>query len=112
MIVFLLTFCDVEVEEIAVEDGLHDAGHHRDLVEEALCVIAPHPVGDVEGSVEAEEEQVVGGDGLRLAGLGDHEELWHYGHCFQKDGEGPQDLEAKGCVLTLKLFLIEGALHF
>lgn len=90
---FLLTPCDVKVEEIAVENGLHDAGHHGDLVEEALGVVTPHPVGYVEGSVEAEEEQVVGGDGLRLAGLGDHEELRHYGHGLQEDGEGPQDLD-------------------
>ena len=89
----LLTLCDVKVEEVAVEDGLHDAGHHGDLIEEALGVVTPHPVGDVEGSVEAEEEQVVGGDGLRLAGLGDHEELRHDGHRLQEDGEGPQDLD-------------------
>lgn len=55
-------------------------------------MVTPHPVDYVEGSVEAEEEQVVGGDGLRLASLGDHEELWHYGHRLQEDGEGPQDL--------------------
>jgi len=88
-----LTPRDVKVEEVAVENGLHDAGHHGDLVEEALGVVAPHPVGYVEGSVEAEEEQVVSGDGLGLAGLCDHEELRHYGHRLQEDGEGPQDLD-------------------
>lgn len=55
-------------------------------------MVTPHPVGDVQGSVEAEEEQVVGGDGFRLARLGDHEELRHYGHRLQENGEGPQDL--------------------
>lgn len=93
MQISLLTPGDVKVEEIAVEDGLHDAGHHSDLVEEALGVVTPHPVGYVEGSVEAKEEQVVGGNGLCLAGLGDHEELWHYGHRLQEDGEGPHDLD-------------------
>lgn len=88
----LLTPCDVKVEEVAVEYGLHDAGHHGDLIEEALRVVTPHPVGDVQGSVEAEEEQVVGGDGFCLARLGDHEELRHYGHRLQENGEGPQDL--------------------
>lgn len=56
-------------------------------------MVTPHPVGYVEGSVEAEEEQVVGGDGLCLTGLGNHEELRHYGHRLQEDGEGPQDLD-------------------
>lgn len=76
----LLTLCDVKVEEIAVKNGLHDARHHSDLVEEAFCVVAPHPVGYVESSVEPKEEQIVGGDRLRLSGLCDHEELRHYGH--------------------------------
>lgn len=74
------TFRDVQVEEVAVQDGLDDAGHHGDEVEEALEVEAPDPVDEVQGSVEAQEEQVVGGDGLRLPGLADHEELWQDGH--------------------------------
>lgn len=89
----MLTPCDVKVEEVTVENGLHDSGHHRDLVKEALRVVTPHPVGYVEGSVQAQEEKVVGGDGLGLTGLGDHEELWHYGHGLQEDGEGPEDLD-------------------
>lgn len=93
----LLTPREVQVEEVTVEDGLHDAGHHGDLVEEALGVVTPHPVGDVERSVQAEEEQVVGGDGLGLARLGDHEELRHYRHRLQENGERPQDLgEVRG----------------
>lgn len=48
----MLTSGEVEVEEVAVEDGLHDSGDHGDLVEEALCVVAPHPVGQVEGAVQ------------------------------------------------------------
>lgn len=83
---------DVKIEEIAVKDGLHHSRHHGDLVEEAFCVIAPHPVCDVESAVQAKEEQVVCRDGLRLPGFGDHEELRHNGHGLQEDGEGPQDL--------------------
>lgn len=86
------TSCDVKIEEIAVKDRLHHARHHGDLVEEAFCVITPHPVCDVESAVQAEEEQVVCGDGLRLPGFGDHEELRHYGYGLQENGEGPQDL--------------------
>lgn len=86
------TSCDVKIEEIAVKDRLHHSRDDGDLVEEAFCVIAPHPVCDVEGAVEPQEEQVVGRDGLGLARFGDHEELRHYGHRLQEDGEGPQDL--------------------
>ena len=74
------TFGDVEVEEVAVEDRLDQACHDGDEVEEALEVEAPDPVDEVQGSVEAQEEQVVGGDGLRLPGLADHEELRQDGH--------------------------------
>lgn len=80
VVLFLHTSGDVKIEEIAVKDGLHHPRHHGDLVEEAFRVIAPHPVCDVEGAVKAEEEQVVRGDGLRLPGFGDHEELRHDGH--------------------------------
>jgi hypothetical protein len=31
----------------------------------------------------------VGGDGLSLASLADHKELWKDGHGLQVDGEGP-----------------------
>lgn len=55
-------------------------------------MVTPHPVCNVESTVKAKEEQVVCRDGLRLPGFGDHEELRHYGHCLQEDGEGPQDL--------------------
>lgn len=92
--------CDIKVEEITVKDGLHHARHHCDLVEEALRVVAPQPVGDVEGSIEAEEEQVVGGDGLRFTSLCDHKKLRHYRHRLQKYGERPQDLQwGEGVVL-------------
>lgn len=83
---------DVKIEEIAIKDRLHHSRHDGDLVEEAFCVIAPHPVCDVEGAVKPKEEEVVGSDGLGLARFGDHEELRHYGHRLQEDGEGPQDL--------------------
>ena len=89
------TFRDVQVEEVTVQDGLDNAGHHSNEVEEALEVEAPDPVDEVQGAVEAQEEQVVGGDGLCLPGLADHEELRQDGHRLQVDGEGPQDLREK-----------------
>lgn len=75
-----LTFCDIQIEEVAVEDGLHHPGNDGDHVKESLKVEPPYPVDEVKGSVESQEEQVVGGDGLGLTGLADHEELGQDGH--------------------------------
>ncbi len=58
----MVTFCDVQVEEVTVEDSLHDAGEDGDQVVEALAVVSVDPVEDVEASVGAQTEQVVAGD--------------------------------------------------
>ena len=85
-------FCDVEIEEVTVEDGLDNSGHDSDDVIETLEVEAVDPVENVESAVGAEREEIVAGDGLGLAGLGDHEELGQDGDTLQVDGEGPEDL--------------------
>lgn len=64
-----LTFGDVEVEEVQIEKGLHTACNDGNDVIEAFVVVPPHPVNNVECSVGAQSKEVVGGDGLRLAGL-------------------------------------------
>lgn len=87
-----LTFRDIQIEEVAVEDCLYDPGNDGNHVEESLEVEPPYPVEEVKGSVESQEEQVVGGDGLGLTGLADHEKLRQDGHRLQVDGESPQDL--------------------
>jgi len=63
----------VQVEEVAVQNGLDDAGHDGDEVEEALTVVAVDPVEEVQAAVQAKCEQVVSGDCLRLASFADHE---------------------------------------
>lgn len=68
-------FCYIQIEEVAVENSLHYPSNNSDHVEESLKVEAPYPIDEVKGSVESKEEQVVGGDGLGLTGLADHEEL-------------------------------------
>ncbi len=88
-----LTFCYVEIKEITVQDCLNDACHDGDHVEEAFEVEAPDPVDEIQGTIEAEEEQVVSGDGLGFSGLADHEQLWEDGHGLQVDGERPHDLQ-------------------
>ena len=83
------TFCDIEIEEVTIEDSLYTTSHHRDQVKEAFKVEAVGPVEDVEGTVQAQGKQVVAGDGLRLARLADHEQLRQDSHWLQVDGERP-----------------------
>lgn len=87
-----LTFGDIKIEEVTVEDCLDYARHDGDHVKEALEIETPNPVEEIKGPVHAQAEQVVGGDGLGLASLADHEELREDRHRLQVDGEGPQDL--------------------
>lgn len=88
------TFGDIKVEEVTVEDSLDHAGHYGDHVKEALKVKAPDPVEEIERPVQAQAEQVVGGDCFCLSSLADHEELGKDSHRLQIDGECPQDLRA------------------
>lgn len=76
----LVTFGDVEVEEIAVEDCLDQASNNGDEVKKALKVVAPDPVEKIERTVDTQCEQVVAGDGLRLTRLAHHEQLRQDGH--------------------------------
>lgn len=87
-----LTFGNVQIEEVAVQDGLDEASHNGNHVKEALEVETPDPVEEIEGSVQAQEEQIMGGDGLGLTSLADHKELRQDGHRLQVDGESPKDL--------------------
>lgn len=89
---FHLTFCDIKVEEVTIQDGLDHPSHNSDHVEEALKVEPPDPVEEIEGTVDPQAEQIVGGDGLSLSSLTDQEELRQNGHWLKVDGEGPQDL--------------------
>lgn len=86
------TFGNVEIEEVTVEDGLYHSRNYSNLVVEILCVVAPDPVGNVESTIEAQEEKVVCRDGLCFPRLADHEELGKDSHGLQVDGEGPEYL--------------------
>lgn len=88
-------FGDIKVKEVTVEDSLDQSGHDGDQVKEAFEVETPDPVEEIESPIHAEAEQVVGGDGLRLASLADHEELRQDSHRLQVDGERPQDLQRR-----------------
>jgi len=88
----LENFGDVEIEEVAVEDGLHTTGNNGNDVIKAFAIVSVDPVEDVEATVGAESKQVVAGDALSLSSFGHHEELGQNGHALQVDGEGPEDL--------------------
>lgn len=86
------TFGDIKVEEVTVEDCLDHSRYNGNHVEEALKIETPDPIEEIEGSIQAQAEQVVGGDCLRLTGLANHEELRQNCHRLQIDGECPKNL--------------------
>lgn len=57
----------VDVEEIGVQDSLDETCNDRNGLKVALGGITVDPVGDIQGSVCAQSEEVVGGNGLCLA---------------------------------------------
>jgi len=90
------TFCDVEIEEVTVEDGLDTSSDDGDEVQKSLGVIAVDPVEDVQGAVDAKGKQVVTRDCLGLARLTDHEQLWQDCNRLQIYRERPKDLRNMG----------------
>jgi len=58
----------------------------------SLGEVSVDPVGDVQSAVAAESEEIMGGDGLGLAGALEHEELRKNSYRLEPDGEGPQNL--------------------
>lgn len=75
-----LTFCDIKVEEVTIQDGLDNPSNNGDHVKEALKVEPPDPVEEIEGTVDTQAEQIMGGDCLSLSCLTDQEELRQDGH--------------------------------
>lgn len=84
----------VDVEKVAVENRLDQAGDNGNPIHlmVGLCDVAVDPVGDVEGAVESEGEEVVSRDGFCLASALQHKQLREDGHRLEPDGKGPHDL--------------------
>lgn len=84
----------VDIEKVAVENCLNNASNNRDPVHlvVGLHCVSVDPVGDVQGTVDAERKEVVGRDGLSLTGALQHEELRQDGDGLEPDGKGPKDL--------------------
>lgn len=90
----IFTFCDVQVEEVTVQNGLHTASNHGYQVKEALKMIAVNPVENVESTIWTKGKKVMWCNGLSLPSLTDHKQLWEDGHRLKIDGEGPKNLQS------------------
>lgn len=90
-----LTFGNVKIEKVTVQDRLNDACDNGNPVDEVLRVVTIDPVENVEKSVDTQREEVVAGDRLGLASLANHEQLRKNGHRFQVDRERPEHLDER-----------------
>lgn len=59
---------------------MDNACHNCNHIEESFKVETPDPVDKIQGTVEPQEEQIVGGDCLSFPSLTDHEKLRKNGH--------------------------------
>ena len=88
-----LTFRDVQIEKVAIECRLDAAGDNGDQIEESVGVVAEDPVGNVQGTIGAQSEQIVRCDGLCFTSLANHEQLRQDGHRLKVNTERPENLE-------------------
>ncbi len=70
-----LTFGDVEVEEVGIEQRLYDTSDDSNGIKVAIVVIAVDPVDQIHGSVQTKRKQIVARDVFSLPGLAHHEQL-------------------------------------
>lgn len=84
----------VNVEEVRVQNRLDDASQNGNWINITVCEVPIYPVGDVEGTVNAEGEQVVCGDVLCFPCALKHEELGEDRNRLEPDGESPQHLQS------------------
>ena len=70
-----ITFSDIQVEEVTVKSCLDTSSNNGDKVIEPFIVVSVDPVNDVQSSVGTQGKQIMAGDCLCLASLGDHEQL-------------------------------------
>ena len=96
----ILTLCleEVEVHQVQVEAGLHEAGHNHDDVVAVLHVEPVQPVHQGQHPVHPQGQQIEARDGLRLPRSGDGVELRDESHRLQEHGEGEEYLHGIGMV--------------
>jgi len=88
----IVSLCDVEVEEICVQEGLDGPRNPDNPVNIPLGVVAVDPVDQVQATVEAKGKEVMGVNSLSLSCNLEHVKLGEDGHSLQPDGERPKDL--------------------
>ena len=71
-----ITFSDIQVEEVTVKSCLDTSSNNGDKVIEPFIVVSVDPVNNVQRTVGTQSKQVMAGDCLCLASLGDHKQLW------------------------------------
>jgi len=84
--------CDIEIEEVAVEDSLNTASHDRDGIVGSFVDVSVDPVDDVEGAVGSQSEQIVRRYRFSFPGFRHHEQLGKNRNRLQVDREGPKNL--------------------
>lgn len=84
----------VNVEEIAVQNSLDETSNDGDPISLVVRLdgVTVDPVGDVQGAVDTEGEEVVSGDCLCFTGALKHEELGQNCDRLEPNGKGPEDL--------------------
>lgn len=65
----LNTFGNIEVEKVAIQDGLNDPSNYSNPVLEIFAIITVDPVEDVEGTIGAQSKQVVRCDRFSFSSL-------------------------------------------
>jgi len=84
-----LTFCDVQVEEVEIENSLDAACDHDDLIKIVFRMVTVHPVAEVKEPkkcqikgkknwklpVDSKKEEIVARDDFGLASISDHLQL-------------------------------------
>lgn len=91
----LLTPCDVQIKEVAVENSLNTSRYNSNQVKESFKVVAVDPVEDIQTTVDAKRKQIVAGNTLSLSSLAYHEQLRQDCNRLQVNRKGPKNLKYK-----------------
>lgn len=81
----------VHPKEVGIENCLHDARQNRNLIKVAFGEIAIDPVRDIQRAIDAQREEIMRGDGLRLPRALQQKQLRQDCNRLEPDAECPQD---------------------
>ena len=55
----MLTFCDIQVKEVTIQNSLNDTGKNCDQIIEALAVVSIYPIQNVKTTISSQAKQIV-----------------------------------------------------